>query len=118
MSSFGRITTLKDLPPDKVLIALIKEAVKLNEAGVKIERKSKADRGEPAVPAILSDALRKNIAAKKTFDNFSPSKRRDYVDWIVEAKTDTTRDRRLAIAVEQLAEGKSRQWKYEAKKKK
>jgi uncharacterized protein YdeI (YjbR/CyaY-like superfamily) len=117
MSSFGRITAIKDLPSDKILTALIKEAAKLNEAGVKLERKPKADRGEIVVPTILSDALKKNAAAKKTFDNFPPSKKRDYVEWIEDAKTDATREKRLATTIEQLAEGKSKNWKYETKKK-
>src|SRR5690606_12702568 len=102
-------------PSDKVLSGLIKEAVKLNEAGVKLERKPKAERGEPVVPAILLVALKKNAAAKRTFDNFPPSKRRDYVEWIEEAKTEATRERRLATTIEQLAEGRSRNWKYETK---
>jgi uncharacterized protein YdeI (YjbR/CyaY-like superfamily) len=117
MSSFGRITAIKDLPSDKILTALIKEAAKLNEAGVKLERKPKADRGEIIVPTMLSDALKKNAAAKKTFDNFPPSKKRDYVEWIEDAKTDATREKRLATTIEQLAEGKSKNWKYETKKK-
>lgn len=115
MSSFGRITSLKDLPPDTVLIGLIRKAAALNETGIKLERKPKKAAGELVVPEILSKALKKNPAAKKTFDEFSPSKRRDYVDWINEAKTEATREKRLATTVEQLAEGKSRHWKYEKK---
>lgn len=113
MSSFGKITSRKDLPSDKRLKELIRKAVELNEAGTKVERKPKKDL---EIPAILTKALKKAPAAKKTFDEFPTSKRRDYVDWINEAKTDATREKRLATTIEQLAEGKSRNWKYEKKK--
>lgn len=113
MSSFGKITSRKDLPSDKRLKELIRKAVELNEAGIKVERMPKKDL---EIPAILTKALKKAPAAKKTFDEFPTSKRRDYVDWINEAKTDATREKRLATTIEQLAEGKSRNWKYEKKK--
>jgi hypothetical protein len=34
------------------------------------------------------------------------------MDWIVEAKREQTRGRRVAQAIEWLAEGKPRHWKY------
>ena len=68
------------------------------------------------VPADLATALKKNKKAQTTFDNFSPSHRKEYVEWITGAKTDETRTRRLKTAVEQMAEGKSQNWKYERKK--
>jgi uncharacterized protein YdeI (YjbR/CyaY-like superfamily) len=113
MGHFGRITSLSDLPSKKVLTEYIKKAMKLNDDGVKspARQKPKTPR-ELVVPDDLQAALRSNLAASKTFDAFSPGKKREYVDWLNEAKTDATRTRRLATAIEWMAEGKSRNWKY------
>jgi uncharacterized protein YdeI (YjbR/CyaY-like superfamily) len=113
MGHFGRITSLDDLPPDKTLVAYVKKAAALNAGGVKIEKKRAAPRKPPKVPADLAAALRTNAAARKTFDAFSPSHRREYIEWITEAKTDTTRAKRLQTTLGWLAEGKARNWKYE-----
>lgn len=112
MGSFGRITSLKDLPSDKVMISLIQQAVELNEKGIKVQRKQ-AEKKELIVPDDLKKALSKNKAAKTAFERFSPSHKREYVMWIEEAKTEPTRNKRLATTVEWLSEGKSRNWKYE-----
>ncbi len=112
MGSFGRVTSVKDLPPDKVTIGLIHQAVELNEKGVKVAKKP-VDKKELIVPKELTVALSKNKAAKATFDKFSPSHKREYVAWIEEAKTEPTRNKRLATTVEWLTEGKSKNWKYE-----
>lgn len=113
MGSFGRITSVKDLPPDKVMIALIHQAVELNEKGIKVAKKP-VDKKELVVPVDLTKALSKNKAAKAAFDKFSYSHKKEYVQWIEEAKTEPTRNKRLATTVEWLSEGKSRNWKYEA----
>ena len=113
MGSFGKLTSKKDLPPDEVLIKLIRQAVELNENGVKVDKKKPAAKKELAVPDYLTAALKKNKAAQKTFDNFPPSCRKEYVEWITEAKTKPTREKRLAQTLEWLAEGKRRNWKYE-----
>jgi uncharacterized protein YdeI (YjbR/CyaY-like superfamily) len=115
MGHFGRITSIKDLPPRRELTRLLKEAAKLNEDGVKVPRATRAPSAPVQVPADLAAALRKNAKAKKTFDAFPPSHRREYVEWITEAKTDATRAKRLGQALEWMAEGKSRNWKYERK---
>jgi uncharacterized protein YdeI (YjbR/CyaY-like superfamily) len=114
MGQFGRISKLSDLPSKKVLTGYIKKAMELNEAGVKSPTRSKpkAPRPELAVPDDLAAALRANPAARATFDKFSPSHRREYIEWITEAKTPATRSRRLQTAVEWMAEGKPRNWKY------
>lgn len=113
MGSFGKMASLKDLPPKKELIALIKRAMKFNEQGVKASagRKS-APKPPPVAPDDLLAALKKNKKAQATFDAFSPSARREYIDWIVEAKREETRAKRLAQAIEWMAEGKQRNWKY------
>ena len=115
MGHLDRITSKKDLPSDKVLIAYIREAAALNEAGVKKPVLKKAPKKELPVPAELTAALKKNKKAQAAFEGFSPSHRREYIEWITEAKTDATREKRLATTVEWLAEGKSRMWKYEKK---
>lgn len=114
MGHLGRITSLKDLPKDKELIAYLKEAAKLNADGVKLPVKPKSkEPKELVVPDYFTKALKKNKKALETFTNFSYSKKKDYVEWITEAKTDGTRNKRMTTAIEWLAEGKSRNWKYE-----
>jgi uncharacterized protein YdeI (YjbR/CyaY-like superfamily) len=103
---------VKDLPPKKELVALIRKAAKLNEEGVKVERK-KVPRPELPVPAELAAALAKNRKARANFDVFPPSHKREYNEWIGEAKREETRAARVAQAIEWIAEGKSRNWKYE-----
>jgi uncharacterized protein YdeI (YjbR/CyaY-like superfamily) len=115
MGHLDRITTLKDLPADKALIALIKEAAILNEQGVKKPAPVKKPLKEVSVPPALTSALKKNKRAGEVFAAFPPSHRREYIQWITEAKTDETRDRRIATTLEWLTEGKSRNWKYEKK---
>jgi uncharacterized protein YdeI (YjbR/CyaY-like superfamily) len=116
MGSLGRITSLDDLPPDATLIGYVKKAAALNENGVKVERQATATKPPVRVPADLTAALKKNATARRYFDAFSPSHRREYVEWITEAKTDATRQKRLATAVEWIADGKGRNWKYEPKR--
>lgn len=111
MGQFGRITSVKDLPPKKVLTAYIKKAMKLNEAGVKVVRK--AVPRELVVPDYFIAALEADPAAYEAFNKFSTSAKRDYCDWLTEAKTEATRGKRMAQAVEWIAEGKQRNWKYQ-----
>jgi len=116
MGSFGRLTSVADLPDDKTMKKIIGDAMKLNDEGVKVKRAFVSkDKKELIVPDVLLRTLAKNKAAAETFNNFPYSCKRDYVDWITEAKTDATRDKRLATTIEWLAEGKRRNWKYERK---
>jgi uncharacterized protein YdeI (YjbR/CyaY-like superfamily) len=112
MGSFGRVTSIEDLPPKKELLALIRKAMELNESGAKAPRMAKKPRKAIPMPADLRTALAKNKKAKATYDAFSPSHRREYLEWITEAKTQDTRVRRLEQAVAWMAEGKARNWKY------
>jgi len=114
MGSFGRIEKLSDLPPRRTLAGYVKQAMKLNEDGVTApaRAKPKTPRPELPVPDALAAALKKNRRALATFEAFPPSHRREYVEWIAEAKGEETRDRRVAQAVEWMAEGKQRNWKY------
>jgi len=109
--NFGRLKTVKDVPSRKVLAPLIKAAMQLNEEGIAVPKK-KVAKPETAVPAELTAALAKNRKAKAAFEAFPPSHRREYVEWIAEAKREETRAKRVAQAVEWMAEGKSRNWKY------
>jgi uncharacterized protein YdeI (YjbR/CyaY-like superfamily) len=113
MGHLGRISSLGQLPSDKRLSAYIKEAAKLNEAGVKrLTRSNTQSKKGVRVPDFLRRELNKNKAALKTFEGFSQSHRREYIEWIVEAKTKETRDKRVATAIDWIAEGKSRNWKH------
>jgi uncharacterized protein YdeI (YjbR/CyaY-like superfamily) len=113
MGSLGRIESMKDLPSDKIMKAYIKKAMKLNDEGVKIPSKtSSAEKKALDVPDYFIAALKKNKKALKTFEEFSYSNKKEYVSWVTEAKTEATRDSRLAQSVEWMAEGKIRNWKY------
>lgn len=114
MGHFGRIVALSDLPPKRVLTAYIRQAMKLNDDGVAVPARARPATPRPLdIPADLSAALDAVPAARQHFDGFSPSKQRDYADWLNEAKTEATRTRRREQAVAWIAEGKSRNWKYE-----
>jgi hypothetical protein len=113
MGSFGRITSRKDLPDDKTMVKLIRDAVSLNEKGIKVKRRPTAPKKDLTMPPYLLEALAKNDTAAATFENFPYSCKKEYIEWITEAKTDATRDKRLATTIEWLAEGKRRNWKYE-----
>ena len=113
MGSYGKLASLKDLPPKKTLLAHIRKAMQLNEDGVKAPARKSAPKPPPEAPADLVTALKKNKAAQAAYDAFPPGCKREYVEWIVEAKREETRAKRLAQAVEWMAEGKRRNWKYE-----
>lgn len=111
---FGRLEKVSDLPPKKVLMTYIRKAKRLNDEGVKTPRMTaRKKRPELEMPADLRSALNKNKKAQAVFNQFSPSHRREYIEWIIEAKTDATRDKRLTTALEWMSEGKSRNWKYQ-----
>jgi hypothetical protein len=113
MGQFGRFESIDDLPSEKALIRMVKEAVALNDAGVKVKRVLKAPKPPLKAPAYMLAAIKKTKKAFDAYQAFSPSHQREYVEWITDAKTDETRDRRLETAVQWLAEGKSRNWKYQ-----
>lgn len=115
MGHLGRITGLKDLPKDSVLKKYIKAAMKLNEAGAKLPARNKATAEQKEAlktPADFTALLKKNKAAEKVFKDFAYSNKKDYIEWFEEAKTEATRTKRMALAIEWIAEGKTRHWKY------
>jgi uncharacterized protein YdeI (YjbR/CyaY-like superfamily) len=111
MGQFGRIGAIADLPDKKTLARCVVEAVRLNETGTK-PAKLKVARKELAVPDDLTAALKKNKKAQAVFEKLSYSHKKEYIEWITEAKTDATRLKRIKTAIEWMAEGKSRNWKY------
>ena len=117
MGHFGRISSLKDLPSRKTTIGYVKKAMAQADAREtappKPKAKAKPVNRELVVPEYFAEAVAKNKKALATFDGFPYSHKKEYIQWVTEAKTDETRDRRLATTVEWLAEGKSRNWKYE-----
>jgi uncharacterized protein YdeI (YjbR/CyaY-like superfamily) len=116
MGHLGRITSLKELPSDKKITVWIKEAMQLNDKGIKLPARGKTvDKKELAEPDYFTKALAKNKKAKQVFENFPYSHKKEYLMWITEAKTEETRNKRMATALEWMAEGKSRLWKYEKK---
>ena len=103
MGNLGRMTSIKELPPDKAIIDFIKQHMKLNDEGIKVEKKIKPKK-ELVIPKELITALSKNKKSKTTFENFSESGKREYADWIADAKTDATRNKRLADAIAWMEE--------------
>lgn len=110
--TFSRLTKLSDLPSKKVLTGYITRAMALNDQGVTVKRPPRAAPKPVAVPKDLAAALARNKKAKATFDGFPPSHKREYIEWITEAKRDETRSRRLTTAIAQMVEGKPHNWKY------
>jgi uncharacterized protein YdeI (YjbR/CyaY-like superfamily) len=109
------VKSVDDFPSRRELVRLVKQAAKLNEDGVTVPeepRKRPSEARTLEVPDVLTDALRKNKKAQATFDAFSYTNKKDYVEWITEAKSDDTRQKRLDQAIEWMAEGKPRNWKY------
>ena len=113
MGQFGRISSLADLPSEKKLIALVQQAAKLNDQGVKAPRMVRKARPALTPPDDLLAALKKSKKAQTAWDAFSPSHRREYVEWILDAKQPATRDRRITTTLNWVAEGKGRNWKYQ-----
>lgn len=113
MGQFGCIRSLSDLPPKRVFARYVKRAAKLNEEGVPAAPRGRARRAAIPVPDDFAAALRRSRRAAKVFDEFPPSHRREYLEWITEAKRADTRARRIAQAVEWIGAGKGRNWKYE-----
>ena len=111
MGHLGKITSIKDLPSDKKLISYIKEAMSLNDEGIKLPPK-KISKKEIVVPDYFLKVLKKNKSALNAFENFSPSHKKEYIEWITGAKTEETRNRRIATAIEWMSKGKPRNWKY------
>jgi uncharacterized protein YdeI (YjbR/CyaY-like superfamily) len=111
----AKMTQLKDLPPGKEVLRYLREAVHLIDESLSDPAPRKRDaqpKPEASVPEDLGLALARNKKAAQAFESFSNSHRREYIEWITEAKREETRQKRVATALEWLAEGKPRNWKY------
>lgn len=114
MGQFGRLTSVDDLPARRTLIAAIRRAAQLNEAGAPARTaKPRSAKPTPRTPAALQAALRLSTKSSANWKTLPPGHRREYVEWITEAKRPETRQRRIATTIEWLAAGKRRNWKYE-----
>jgi uncharacterized protein YdeI (YjbR/CyaY-like superfamily) len=119
MGSLGRITRVEDLPPGKQMLSLLRQAVAFIDSGqytspISARQKVvKAPAPAPDVPPEFARALKANKGASAVFAKFSPSCKREYIEWIADAKRDETRDKRIATAIEWINEGKQRHWKYQ-----
>ncbi|HEY1789217.1 MAG TPA: YdeI/OmpD-associated family protein [Verrucomicrobiae bacterium] len=111
-AKYGRLTSLADLPGDKILLSYLRKAVELNEAGTKVAVRRKSKAAAAPVPEDIAAALAKNKKSLATFKTLSPSQRREYIEWITQAKRDETRARRMKTAIEWLSQGKSLNWQY------
>jgi uncharacterized protein YdeI (YjbR/CyaY-like superfamily) len=108
-----KVEQATDLPTDEILLSYIREAVELNDRGVKVPRlTTRRSVAEVEIPEDFRTALSGSAAARGTFEAFSYSHRKEYVEWVLEAKRPATRERRIATALEWLAEGKPRNWRY------
>jgi uncharacterized protein YdeI (YjbR/CyaY-like superfamily) len=116
MGQLGKLKSISDLPENEVLMSYILEAIDLNERAVKITKKPIDYLPNVNAPQYFSDILSQHPPAKLAFDTFSNYHRREYIQWIEEAKTEATRNKRIAQAIEWLTEGKKRHWKYEQPK--
>jgi len=113
MGQFGKLTSVADLPSDKELDALIRQAAELAKTAPAPRKVKHEPKTEPSLHPDFAAALKANPKAKAVLDGFPPSAQRDYLEWISEAKQDATRTKRIATAVEWLSEGKRRHWKYQ-----
>lgn len=113
MGQFGKLRSLGDLPPDEVLDRLVARAARLARTAPAPRKTKHAPKPPAAIHPEFAAALATHPQARETLDGFPPSARRDYVDWIAEAKQDATRAKRIATAIEWLGEGKRRNWRYE-----
>lgn len=113
MGQFGKIASLADLPPDAEIAAMLAKAEALIDSGAPTARAVKHPKPALAMPDDLRAALGANPAAAATYAGFPPSCRRGYLEWVIEAKRPETRARRIEQAVAQMAEGKTRNWKYQ-----
>lgn len=113
MGQFGRISSLDELPSDAELDRLIREAAELSKSAPAPRQTKHEPRSAPEIHPEFEAALAKAPKSRATLEAFPPSAQRDYFEWISEAKQDSTRQKRIATALEWLAEGKRRHWKYQ-----
>ncbi|MBS0621639.1 MAG: YdeI/OmpD-associated family protein [Verrucomicrobia bacterium] len=112
MGHLGRLTSLEDFPEEAILFAYFKEAMKLNEEGVKLPKKAPRE-GHLPLPEDFLLALKGKDQAWNHFEQFSNGRKNEYIEWIEEAKRLSTREKRIGEALQNISEGKGKNWKYE-----
>jgi uncharacterized protein YdeI (YjbR/CyaY-like superfamily) len=113
MGQFGKIRQLTDLPSEAILLDYLKEAVQLNEKGIKVKDNKKTTQNkELEIPDYFKEALKENEKAKNNFDAFSFSNKKEYINWLIEAKSEETLHKRMTTAIEWISVGKGKNWKY------
>lgn len=110
--ALSKITGTADLPSDKVLLTALKAAMEFRSSSNPKAKQPRKPAKEIEIPADLKKALASDKQASTNFKKFPPSHRREYVEWITEAKRPETREKRIKTAIEWLSEGKQRNWKY------
>jgi len=113
MGHFRRITSLADLPADEILMQYIREAVELNKQGIKVVKLKSTIKPPLVVPDYFATLLKENPQAETQFNAFSNSHKKEYVEWITDAKTEGTRQKRMLTAIEWMSQGRSRHWKHQ-----
>jgi uncharacterized protein YdeI (YjbR/CyaY-like superfamily) len=111
--SFGRLVSLEDLPSDEALTDFVLQIIAMNESGIKEPKMPSAPKAELVMPDDFKNLLSSDSKAVANYENFSPSKKREYLEWIIESKSEATRQKRMETAFEWILEGKSRHWKYQ-----
>ena len=113
MGHLGRITSLKDLPSDKKILSWIKEAMMLNDKGIKVQKEKTVASVIPEIHPEFKKALKSNPISADNFKSFTPGAKKEYIQWVSEAKSEATRHKRILQSIEWISEGKKRNWKYE-----
>ncbi|MFT4031495.1 MAG: YdeI/OmpD-associated family protein [Siphonobacter sp.] len=115
MGRFDKMRSMEDVPSDEIITKYIRQAMQLIDQGEKVSPKAPVERKKLVIPSDFQEVINQNEATQKTFESFSYSCKKEYVQWIEEARTETTRAKRMAQAVEWMAEGKERNWKYKVR---
>lgn len=112
MGNLGRMESINDLPKDTIIKGFVMQAIRLNEEGIVMEKPKAIPRPMPSIPPSFSAALKQKKPAEKVWKAFTDSMKREYLEWIIEAKTELTQTKRINQSLEWIAEGKKRNWKY------
>ena len=112
MGHLGKITSIKVFLKAALLTSYIKHAMQLNNTGIKLKATKSVEKMPIAVPDYFAAAFNKNNTAAMVFEKFSPSHKKEYIQWIEQAKREHTRSRRIETALQEITEGKGRTWKY------
>ena len=117
MWNFGKLTSIEELPSDEIILEYLHEAILLHDQGVKLHSQKAKPTAKFEISEALIEALKKQNMLKQ-FETFSTYYKNEYAEWISDAKTESTRGKRIAQAIQYISEGKPRNWKYMKQRKK